>query len=61
MLAVLLTLLISISFKGDNFWLTPLSEWATTLLYLNFFSIVSFTNEFYSSVHAGDSTLVPNS
>jgi len=44
MMGVLVTLLLSISFKGSDFWLTPLTEWLTTILYINYFAILSFTN-----------------
>lgn len=37
---------------------TPIIEWMTVLYYANFFSIVSFVNNFYDSVHQ-DGTLVP--
>jgi len=50
MLASLLTLLYSISKYGSNYWLTPFSEWTTTLLFVNYFGVLSFTNKFYDSV-----------
>jgi len=58
MMAVLITLLLSITFKGDSYWLTPLAEWVTTILYINYFAILSFTNTYYESVHPFDNAPV---
>jgi len=48
----LLTLAISCALHGSNYWLTPLAEWVTTILYVNYFALLSFTNLYYDSVHA---------
>jgi len=58
MMAVLITLLLSITFKGDNYWLTPFAEWVTTILYINYFAILSFTNNYFESVHPFETTPV---
>jgi len=50
MLLCLVLLAISASISS-SFWLTPLSEWVTTILYVNYFAILSFTNQYYDSVH----------
>jgi len=50
----LLALAISCGLYGPNYWLTPLAEWVTTILYLNYFALLSFTNLYYDSVHAVD-------
>jgi len=50
MLLSMVALAISASISS-NFWLTPLSEWITTILYVNYFAILSFTNQYYDSVH----------
>lgn len=36
---------------------TPFLEWFTVLYYVNFFSIASYANEFYDSVHEDDGVL----
>jgi hypothetical protein len=51
MLISVLTLTVSAAFWGSNFWLTPLSEWITTILYINYFALLSFTNNYFDSVH----------
>jgi hypothetical protein len=56
MLATMLTLAISEGFWGSNFWLTPLSEWITTILYINYFALLSFTNNYFDSVHPFEAT-----
>jgi hypothetical protein len=50
MLTVLLTLGFSAYVYGSGYWLTPASEWAVTLIYVNFFSVLSFTNKFYDTI-----------
>lgn len=60
MLGSLLTLAISEAIMGSDYWLTPLSEWITTLLYVNYFAILSFTNNYYDSVHPFDSAVGKN-
>lgn len=55
MFASLLILAVSCGLKGSNYWLTPLAEWVTTILYLGYFAMLSFTNLYYDSVHAYDS------
>jgi len=54
MAVALLTLTYCTTFKGTGFWLTPLSEWVTTILYVNYFALLSFTNLYYDSVHPVD-------
>jgi hypothetical protein len=51
MAASLLTLMLACAIGGPNYWLTPLSEWITAILYLNYLSLLSFTNGYYDSVH----------
>ena len=51
MLATLLTFGFSVGVMGSDFWLTPLSEWALTLIYVNYFSVLVFTNPYYDSIH----------
>jgi hypothetical protein len=58
MLASLLLLGLSELFGGPySDWLTPLTEWITTLLYVNYFAILSFTNQYYDSVHPFDTNM----
>jgi len=57
MMAVLLILALSGSLDVFPDWVFPLSEWVTTILYLNYFAILSFTNQYYDSVHAFDTNL----
>ena len=35
---------------GSRFWSTPLAEWATALMFVNFFAVLSLTNKYYDSV-----------
>jgi len=51
MFASLLILGLSEALWGSNYWLTPFTEWLTTILYLNYFAILNMTNTFYDSVH----------
>eukprot|EP00347_Sterkiella_histriomuscorum_P021372 403334206 len=57
LLIVLVAFLISIKLYTSRVP-TPLIEWATVLYFVNFFSIASFTNAYYDSVHE-DGTLIP--
>jgi len=57
MMAVLLILALSGSLDAFPDWVFPLSEWVTTILYLNYFAILSFTNQYYDSVHPFDTNL----
>jgi len=57
MFGSLLTLALSCALHGPNYWLTPFTEWLTTLLYVNYFAILSFTNTYYDSVHPFDVNL----
>lgn len=60
MFGSLLTLAIFEAVMGSSYWLTPLAEWITTLLYVNYFAVLSFTNNYYDSVHPFD-TAITNS
>lgn len=51
MIISLVTFGISMALGGDGYWLTPLAEWVTTLLYVNFFAVLSMTNMFFDTVH----------
>jgi len=55
MIVVLAVLGLSEAFMGSNYWLTPLAEWLTTILYVNYFALLSFTNNYFDSVHRYDS------
>ena len=46
----LLSFMFSMIFGGNNFWLTPFAEWTSTLLFVNYFGLLSMTNKFYDSV-----------
>ena len=35
---------------GTGYYLTPILEWCTTLLFLNYFGLLSFGNEYYSTL-----------
>jgi len=59
MMAVLLTFAISVAFMGSNYWLTPLTEWLTMIIYINYFVLLSFINSYYDSVHRYDVSLTP--
>jgi len=54
MALLLVTFLISSIYKGNEYWLTPFTEWATTILYINYFAILSFTNTYFDSIHPFD-------
>jgi hypothetical protein len=56
MMISLLTFGVSVGFMGSNYWLTPFTEWLTTILYINYFAILSFTNQYYDTVHPFDAT-----
>jgi len=44
--------LISIVWKGSDFWTTPVLEWICTFLALNFFAVIcSEKNYYYDSIH----------
>ena len=45
-----LAFFISLLLKGSG-GMTAILEWATTFYFVNFFSIASFANDFYDSVH----------
>lgn len=51
MIIVLGVLGVSAGLFGSNYWLTPAAEWATGLLFLNFFAFVVYANPFYDSIH----------
>jgi len=51
MLAVFLTFGISMLLYGSKFWLSPLSEWILVVVYVNFFCLVSYSHNFYQTVH----------
>jgi hypothetical protein len=51
MLTTLLTFGASVGLFGSDFWLTPFSEWALTLIYVNYFSVLVFASPFYDSIH----------
>ena len=51
MLSLVMLLLISIVTMGTGFWTTPVLEWTTVLLNMNFFTFINFTNPFYDSIH----------
>jgi len=46
----LLAFLFAMIFGGSNYWLTPFAEWTSTLLFVNYFGVLSMTNKFYDSV-----------
>jgi hypothetical protein len=52
----LLTFLITICFFNDS-GLVPLSEWLSTLLFVNYFAVLSFTNQYYDSVHSYNTSM----
>ena len=54
MMVVLLTFAISVGFMGSNYWLTPLTEWLTMIIYINYFVLLSFINSYYDTVHTVD-------
>lgn len=51
MLATLLTFGINIAINGSNHWLTPASEWAIVLIYLNYFAVLCTTSPYYDTIH----------
>ena len=58
MAGVLLALALSGAIGGKySDFLFPFTEWVTTLLYVNYFAILSFTNNYYDSVHPFDSNV----
>lgn len=57
LLLTLVALLVSINFYTSHVP-TPFIEWGAVLYFVNFFSIASFANAYYDSVHE-DGTLIP--
>jgi len=51
MLIVFITFAVSIGIMGSGFWLTPLTEWILVIVYVNFFCVVSYSHNFYQTVH----------
>lgn len=51
MFVFIMSLGLSISFLGTELWTTAVLEWLSVLLFINFFGILSLTNEFYDSIH----------
>ena len=45
-----LAFVISLALKGAG-GITAILEWATAIYFVNFFSIASYANPFYDSVH----------
>jgi hypothetical protein len=52
-----LAFVVSIVMRGSG-GITAILEWATAFYFVNFFSIASYANPFYDSVHE-PGTLVP--
>jgi len=50
----LITFAISEGFMGSNYWLTPLTEWISMLLFVNYFVLLSTINSYYDTVHPFD-------
>jgi len=46
----LVGLALSAAIMGTGYYLTPILEWCTTLLFLNYFGLLSFGNEYYSTL-----------
>ena len=36
---------------GSEFWTTPVLEWSTVFIHMNYFNMINFTNPFYDSIH----------
>ena len=49
---------VSLALKGSG-GITAILEWATAIYFVNFFSIASYANPFYDSVHE-PGKLIPN-
>jgi hypothetical protein len=48
----LVGLALAAAIMGTGWFYTPVMEWVTTYFYLNYFAILAFSNNYYSSVHA---------
>ncbi len=59
MMTCLATLAVSIALFGSNYWLTPAAEWATGILFLNFFSFLVYANPYYDSIHPYGQLVAP--
>lgn len=46
----LITFLIALVLGGGDYWLVTVMEWCSTLLFLNYFGIISFLDDYYDTV-----------
>jgi hypothetical membrane protein len=51
MLALAIGFGVSVGLKGPFYWTTPILEWITVLMAVNFFTFTSFSNPYYDSIH----------
>jgi hypothetical protein len=51
MLGTLVTFGISAGLFGPDFWLTPASEWAIVLIYVNYFAVLAMSSPYYDTIH----------
>lgn len=51
MFGTLLILGLSSYYNGNHNLITPTAEWATTFLYLNYFSVLVSCSPYYDSIH----------
>ena len=51
MLGITMVMIMSTILMGTHYWLTPILEWVTVFLNMNYFSLLNFTNPFYDSIH----------
>jgi len=50
LLLSLLGLALAAGIMGTGWYYTPILEWSTTLLFLNYFGLLSFSTNYYSTL-----------
>jgi len=59
MIMILGALGLSAALFGSSYWLTPATEWATGILFLNFFGFIVYADPFYDSIHPFGKLVTP--
>ena len=51
MLTLIIAMIASTLILGTSFWATPVLEWTTVLLHMNYFTLMNISNPFFDSIH----------
>lgn len=51
MFSLVVLFILSQGILGSAYWTTPILEWSTVFLHMNYFSLINFTNPFFDSIH----------